>query len=155
MRLIPALVTLMLLTACQPLSIYYREGARVAKAEDDRLNCQVAALKDTPVASQIRREPSVYVPPRQICNAAGACSYTGGYWVPGRTYTVDVNESLRGQLVNRCMAQKGYQPVSIPACPQSVADAAPKTKTTRMPALTPSSCAIRNPDGSYLIVNRG
>lgn len=155
MRILSGLAAVMLLTACQPLSIYYREGASVAKAEDDRLNCQVSALKDAPVATQIRREPGVYVPGRRICNAAGACTVTPGYWTPGRTYTVDANAPLRSQLMNRCMAQKGYEPVSIPACPQSVADAAPNTKTTRMPALTGSSCAIRNPDGSYLIVNRG
>ncbi|WP_050928462.1 hypothetical protein [Aestuariivita boseongensis] len=155
MRIPVMLILVALLGACQPMSIYYRAGVSVAKAEDDKLNCEVAALKDAPVATQIRREPSVFVPPRQICNAAGVCTVRGGYWLPGRTYTVDVNASLRGRLVDRCMAQKGYQPVSIPPCPQSVADAAPGGATRTLPTLTPSSCVIRNPDGSFLIVNRG
>ena len=155
MRILSALLAVMTLSACQPLSMYYRAGVSVAKADDDRLNCQVASLKDAPVATQIRREPGYYIPPRQVCNSAGACTYRGGYWTPGRTYTVDVNASLRRQLTDRCMAQKGYQPVSIPACPQSVADAAPVAATRTLPTLTPSSCTIRNPDGTFQIVNRG
>ncbi len=155
MRILYALIAVMTLSACQPLSIYYREGVSVAKADDDRLNCQVASLKDAPVASQTRYEPGYYIPPRQICDAYGYCRYSGGYWTPGRTYTVDVNASLRRQLTDRCMARKGYQPVSIPLCPQSVENAAPIAATRTLPTLTPSSCAIKNPDGSFLIVNRG
>jgi len=155
MRILSVLIAVMTLSACQPLSIYYREGVSTAKANDDQLSCQVNALKDAPVATQIRREPDYFVPRRQYCNSAGQCTYRGGYWVPGRTYTVDANASLRGQLLDRCMAQRGYAPVSIPQCPQSVADAAPVAATRTLPRLTPDSCAIKNPDGTFQIVNRG
>lgn len=155
MRMTMILLATLLVSGCQPLSLYYRPGVTVAKMEDDRLTCRVAALKDAPVANQIRRDPSIYIPPRQYCNAAGACTIRGGYWEPGRIYEVDVNAQLRGQLADRCMARLGYTPVSLPACPQSVANAAPPSATTRLPALTPNSCAIRNDDGSFQIVNRG
>ena len=149
------IITLVVLGACQPVSMYYRPGVTVAKANDDRLDCEVSALRDAPVATQIRQQPSFYVPPRQYCDASGNCYVRGGYWEPGRVYTVDVNAGLRRQLTDRCMAQKGYAPVSIPPCPPSVADAAPRGATTVLPALTANSCSIRNNDGTFQIVNRG
>ena len=145
----------MAFAACAPLSIYHRPGVSVTRMESDRLDCEVKALRDAPVATQIRRTPAVFVPPRQYCDASGKCVTRGGYWEPGRVYSVDVNADLRARLRDRCMGQKGYRPVSIPLCPQSVANAAPPGVTTTLPTLGPSSCAIRNRDGSWQIVTRG
>ena len=149
-----ALIAFMM-AACQPVSMYYRPGVTVTKANEDSLNCEVSALKDAPVVQQIRQTPSTYIPPRQYCTADGRCSIRGGYWEPGRVYTVDVNAQLRRRLTDRCMAASGYVPVSIPACPQSVANATPPGLTNVLPELTENSCSIRNDDGSFQIVNRG
>lgn len=143
------------LAACAPLTIYHQPGIAVAQMEDDRLDCAVAALRDAPVATEIRRIPPVYVPARHYCDSAGNCYVRGGYWERGEVYTVDVNRPLRRQLRDRCMALKGYRPVSIPICPQSVKDAAPTRATTTLPPLSDKSCAIRNADDTWQIVNRG
>lgn len=143
------------LGACAPLNTYYKPGASVALVQSKTIDCQVIALGKVPVATQIVREPGQFVPERRICNASGQCRITGGYFVPGAVYTIDPNENLRARVVRQCMADAGFAPVSIPACPDAVARAAPSAATTRLPELTETSCVIRNPNGSFQIVNRG
>lgn len=150
-----ALIVMLALPACAPLTLYYQPGVPVAKLERDTTACQVRALRDAPVANQVRRTPTTYVPPRRICNSAGACSTTGGYYLPGEIYTYDVNGPLRKRVETQCMADLGYSPASIPACPQGVKQAAVPAATATLPRLTSRSCAIRNPDGSFQIVNQG
>lgn len=141
-----------LLAGCAPLSIYYKPGAEVRTLRSDTLACEVQALRDAPVSLQTRQEPAVFVPPRQTCDSSGNCRRDGGYWIPGRVYTVDVNTALRNRVETYCMAQRGYSPVNIPACPAGLKATG---QTSVLPNLTEASCAIRNEDGTFLIVNRG
>jgi hypothetical protein len=136
------------------LSIYHRAGAPVAQLERTQLRCEVAALRDAPVATETRRTPAVYIPPRRICDASGACETRGGYWEPGTLYTVDVNKGLRQRLEGACMADSGFRPVQIDRCPAGLADAAPVRPTEILPTLTAQSCAIVYPDGRWQIVER-
>lgn len=138
------------LSACAPLSIYYKPGAEVAQLQDDQLRCETEALRDAPVANQTRQEPPVYVPPRRSCDSAGHCVTYGGYWQPGQIYSVDVNRDLRTRLTARCMAARGYTPVEIPRCDPGVRASG---QTRVLPPLSPRSCAIRNDDGSFTIVD--
>lgn len=143
------------LAACGPLSIYYRPGVTVSRMQNDQLNCEVSALRDAPVATQIRQRPPIFFPGRRWCDASGACYSQPGYWVDGGVYTVDTNADLRARVLNQCMAQKGYQPVDVPPCPVSVVNAATPGQTSKLPPLTPASCVIKNNDGSWQIVDRG
>ena len=144
------------LIACAPLNTYYKPGAAVAKVQRDTTSCEVAALRDVPASSQIRRIPSEYVPPIRECHPNGQCRIVrAGYFIPGQVITFDPNDGLRKRVETQCMADKGYVPVSIPPCPDSVARATPPAATTRLPALTAKSCVIRNKGGSYQIVTRG
>ncbi len=152
-RFRPLLIALTALTACAPLTIYYKPGVAVARLQSDQTRCEVAALRDAPVATQIRQRPPIYFPGPRICDASGACYSQPGYWVDGGIYTVDLNADLRGRVTDQCMAAKGYQPVTIPLCPGAVSSA-PPMQTTTLPALTANSCAIRNQDGSWHIVSR-
>lgn len=153
MRVLSAILFCLIATGCFPVSAYYAEGVTVAKRDRDELDCDVAALRDAPVANQTRQSAPIYVPQRR-CDRHGRC-YGGGYWVPGDVYTVDVNASLRKRVKAQCMADRGYRPVEIPICPAGVANAAAPGKTTVLPPLGPKSCAIRNDDGSLLIVTQG
>jgi hypothetical protein len=155
MRLYHALILATGLAACTPLSIYHRTGASVAQMQQDTLACEVQALRDAPVANQIYRDPPEFIPPRRICDASGACTIRPGYWLPGDVYTVDVNLDLRRRVEASCMAARGYAPVSIPQCPQSVASAVPAARTQTLPPLSSQSCVIKNSDGSFQIVTRG
>ncbi|MCR8827237.1 hypothetical protein [Pseudosulfitobacter koreensis] len=149
------LLIMLALPACAPLTLYYKPGVPVEKLKRDTTACQVQALRDAPVANQVRRTPPRYVPARRVCNSAGSCSTTGGYYLPGEIYTVDVNAPLRKRVEDQCMADLGYSPASIPACPQGIKQAAAPAATATLPRLTPKSCAIRNPDGTFQIVNQG
>lgn len=151
-RILPALL---LLAACGPMSIYYRPGVSVSRMQADTTTCQVSALKDAPVATQIRQRPPIFYPGRNICNAAGSCYFSPGYWVDGGIYTVDLNQDLRGRVLDLCMAKRGYQPVTLPPCPDTVKRAVPAVATVKLPTLTSKSCVIRYNDDQWQIVNQG
>lgn len=140
--------------ACGPVNTFYREGVPVSKLNADTTECRVNALRDAPVANQVRQRPPVFIPGQRYCNAAGQCYTRPGYWVDGGFYTVDVNQGLRDQVMTQCMAQRGYAPVSIKRCPQSVS-AAPASANATLPPLTEQSCAIVNQDGSWRVVTPG
>ncbi|MEM8577484.1 MAG: hypothetical protein AAGF60_06500 [Pseudomonadota bacterium] len=144
-----------LLPACLPVSTYYRAGAPLALVEREETACQVRALAQAPVAQIVRQGPPRYIPGIRSCNSHGVCHVSRGYYVPGPITTVDVNADLRQRVERQCMADKGFVPQSIPACPPGVASAAPARATTTLPRLTAQSCAIRNGDGTFQIVNQG
>jgi len=141
--------------ACAPLNTYYRPGATVAAVNRDTTACQVSALQQVPSSVQVRRLPPEYVPPRRQCDSAGRCVTSRGYYIPGEVVSFDPNDALRKRVEVQCMADKGFAPVSIPPCPDNMAKAAPARATTTLPSLTPTSCVIRNSNGSFQIVNRG
>ena len=140
------------LSGCGPVSMYYQPGVAVSRLDTDHTNCEVSALRDAPVANQIRRDPSIFIPSRSYCNSAGSCYTRPGYWVHGDIYTVDVNAGLRQRVLDQCMQQKGYQQVSIPRCSQAVQNATPSAATQSLPALTEASCMIRYNDDQFQIV---
>lgn len=146
-------LALLFLSACLPVSTYYAEGVSAAQLLRDQTACDVQALRDAPVANQTRQAPARFVPHR-VCDAAGHCFNRGGYWVPGEIYTVDVNAELRGRITGLCMADRGYTPVELPACPRGVAEAAPRGPSEVLPRLNPDSCAIRT-EGGLRIVTQG
>jgi hypothetical protein len=137
--------------ACSPLSIYYRPGVEVSRMQADATRCEVEALKRAPVATQIRQNPPIYFPGNRYCTGTG-CYYGPGYWVDGGIYTVDVNRDLRIRVQNLCMAEKGYQPVTLPRCPARIASAVTPAQTSTLPALSGNSCVIRHDDGRWQIV---
>ncbi|WP_299546418.1 hypothetical protein [uncultured Tateyamaria sp.] len=153
MRAIVTLLTPLVLSACLPLSTYYAEGVSFAQFERDNTNCDVRALRDAPVANQVRQGAPRYIP-RRICNKDGDC-YSRGYWVPGDVYSVDVNANLRSRVKGQCMGDRGYRPVEIPACPQGVANAAPPGPSSTLPRLNARSCAIKTGDGRFRVVTQG
>ncbi len=143
------------LMACSPLETYYKPGAAVSTVNRETTACQVKALRDVPPSTLTRRKPPIFVPGNRVCDADGNCRGHRGYYIPGGIETYDPNDGLRLRVERQCMADRGFVPVSIPQCPDGVANAVPARATTRLPALTENSCVIRNSDGSFQIVNRG
>lgn len=150
--LIPTLAATVILTGCGPLSIYYREGVSVTRQQSDTLDCEVKALRDAPVANQVRQSPPIFYPGRTVCNAAGQCYTTPGSWAPGSVYTVDVNSGLRARVEQQCMAAKGYAPVELPRCSEAVAAQVQPARGAKLPALGPTSCVVTYQDGSFQVV---
>jgi hypothetical protein len=142
----------MALVACGPLSLYYRPGVSVTRMQNDQISCEVGALKDAPVANELRQRPPIFIPGRQICGTGG-CYTNRGYWVSGGSYTVDLNSDLRSRVETQCMSRKGYQPIDVPLCTGAVKASFPPGQTQVLPKLTQSTCAVRYDDGSWQIVN--
>ncbi|NOE25776.1 hypothetical protein [Ruegeria sp. HKCCD6157] len=153
--LFPMLVPLMVLSSCGPLSLYYREGETVSRLQKETTQCQLKAVKEVPVANQIRQSPPTYWPGRTYCDGRGHCYRSPGWWQPGRVYTVDVNQGLRNTVEAQCMAQKGFRPVSLPPCKQNVKSRVPATRTTTLPPLNSASCFVKFDDGSFQIITPG
>lgn len=145
---------LAILPSCAPLRLYYKPGVEVSRMQSDSLKCETRAVKDAPVANEIRQRPPMFYPGGNYCNASG-CYSRPGYWVEGNIYTVDVNLGLRQRIEQSCMADIGYQLIELQNCKTSIAKAAGTTPTTRLPRLSQNSCAIRNKDGSFQIVEPG
>lgn len=150
-----AILAVTLVAACAPLETYYKPGASVAAVERETTTCQVSALRDVPASQRTRRLPPVFIAGSRSCNAEGQCVETPGYYVPGGFETYDPNDDLRLRVERQCMADKGFFPVSIPQCPDSVASVAPAGVTTQLPTLSDGSCVIRNDNGTYQIVTQG
>lgn len=142
------------LAACDTsLTTFFKPGVSVSRLQTDQTRCEVDALKDAPVANEVRQRPPMYFPGRSVCNAGGQCWREPGYWVGGGFYTVDTNAGLRARVLDMCMADKGYKPVTIPACSAAVKQAAPRAQTTTMPKLTDTTCVIRYEDDTWQIVS--
>lgn len=143
----------LILSACAPLKIYHKPGVTVSRMQDDMLACEVRALKDAPVATQVRRAPPEYIPSYRYCRSDGSCYRRGGYFLPGEVYTVDVNASLRNRLETQCMAKQGYQRTEIPNCKGTNSQSATPSPSDVLPVLTPNSCVIRNRSGGWQIID--
>ncbi|WP_420555878.1 hypothetical protein [Roseovarius sp.] len=142
----------LLLAGCLPTTVYYKEGAPVSGVARDHTQCDVDALRQVPVRTLTR-----YIPPtysyRQVCNGAGACRTVRVILSPGRWERYDANEGLRARVARQCMADQGYEKVSLKPCPPEVVEATVITATRVQPPLTEKSCAIRIKGGKYQIVN--
>lgn len=146
-------VVIGVLGGCVPLTIFHREGASVARMQQDEASCEVQALNEAPVKIEIEREPPIFLPPQERCDSQGNCVTTPGRWIPGEVYRFDANEAQRRRVETQCMAQLGYSRVSIPRCSGDVARSVPVAATSRLPPLNDASCSVRNRDGTWQIVN--
>lgn len=147
LKILAGLALLLSTAACGPVPVYYKQGAEVSRLQTDELVCQTQALKDAPVANEIRQRPPVFYPGRKVCHG-GNCYYYPGYWAEGGIYTVDVNTPLRQRLERSCMAAKGYQQIALKRCTQRNPAAVPGP---RLAPLSEAACAQRNRDGSVVI----
>ena len=151
MKPLPALICLALMAACAPPPLYHKAGADPALAEARRTQCEVAALREVP-----RDIRTTYVPPRYM--PAPFFDAHGHRWhgfvllEPGRTESYDANAALRARVVDQCMAEAGFRPVRLPACPPDIPAPAPGAA---QPPLGPASCARRMPEGGWQIVTPG
>ncbi|WP_300547094.1 hypothetical protein [Roseovarius sp.] len=145
------LLTALLLGACAPLDIYYKEGADVARSEANLTECQVSALARVPRDMRTRFIPTRYAP-YTACNAGGRCYTRYRLISPPRTETHDLNARLRHKVVDQCMAEAGYRPVSLPQCDSATTRATALHATQTLPPLTPQSCVIRLKSGNWQIV---
>ena len=150
MRLsLPVLIITLALSGCTGGTVYYAEGIDVSTREVDLATCEQQAFTDFPVINEIRFTPRFFVPARRICDGAGSCVVTPGYFEGGERYIVDVNAQVRSSAMRGCMGARGYARIGLPAC-----GAGTQVRlSTVMPALTGGTCLYTRGPGPALIVN--
>jgi len=148
MRPILLACCLLLLASCvSNTAVYYAEGVSVSTREGDAAQCEAQAYAEYPVRSETRFTPRVFVPPQEICDSAGNCTLTPGYFEGGDPYTVDVNDSPRRAAGQACMVDRGYARVSLPRCEEGSA----VQPSPVMPRLTEASCVRRTQFGPEIV----
>lgn len=147
----PLALALAALVACAPPPLYHKPGASPALVESTRTNCEIAALRSVPRDIRTRFIPAQYssIP---FCNHFGTCFHRTTMIQPPRTESFDANESLRARVVDQCMAEAGFRPVSLRQCDPAQVRLAELPPDTAQPALGANSCALRLPSGQWRIV---
>lgn len=149
-----AFAAILLLSGCFPVGLYYKQDADVARVQRDELACRVAAANQVPARMVTRMIPGGFLPPRRVCDAAGACHMIPGHRLPPDFVTEDLNDGLRREVMAQCMGDKGYDRIRLPQCPPELS-AGVTQLSPRMPRLTESSCAVRLKGGGWQIVTPG
>ncbi|WP_198389403.1 hypothetical protein [Roseovarius faecimaris] len=142
---------LSVLAGCTSLSLFYKEGTPVQRLNADLGACKQKGFETIPVDQDTRFIPGSETP-RTFCDANGYCQTVWVQITPDRIETYDANEGLREDFVEACMAQRGYQPVRLPACNDAVVRETTLSPTRVLPPLSAQSCAIRLKTGQYQIV---
>ncbi len=142
----------LLLAGCAPVVTFYQPGRSFAQLEADSLDCEIAALRDVPVANATVQDPPEFVAPRKICDSDGFCRTLPGTYIPGEIRTIDANKPLRRRVVRQCMAERGYTLQEIPLCPATATVSAEQSQI--LPRLTEASCAIRTDKGGFVVATQ-
>lgn len=110
-----------LVAGCEvpPETLYWQTGMTPAQQQRDQTNCRVNAANSVPVNTQIGTTPTYSTPVQTNCYNTGysvSCQSTGGQVYGGNAYSYDANSRLRANVVQQCMADRGYQLISFPVC---------------------------------------
>ncbi len=151
-RLAVGLVGIVMLGGCLPYTLYHRAGVTTDTARGDEVACGRIALAQAPVAMEREIIPGDIVQGPDICDAQGRCRPGPVREIPDRYRLRDVNEDLRNLIARQCMAERGYDRVTLPACSDAIARSVAPAITRVMPKLTSKACVIRRGGESYQIV---
>ncbi len=95
------------LSGCVPNDFYVKQGVTFDRYQRDSVGCATVATQAVPTNTQVSWAP-----------------YVG-------LYSVDTNSGLRGQNLEICMRDRGYQKVSIPYCTGNSLN--PATEVAKLP----------------------
>ncbi|MDV4144144.1 MULTISPECIES: hypothetical protein [Shimia] len=129
--------------ACVNMNTYYKTGTTMEAISKDDLACARQADIDVPPRIIVENHP-VYGPPPK----PGAPPVLL-YW---RTEYIDINEGRRARAKALCMAEAGYDRVSIPYCTDEQIDGRAFRPLAKTPPLDGSICAVRR-DGKRLLID--
>lgn len=147
---------LLTLTACvDPVNVnyVYKPGATLAQKDTDVFNCNLKAANSVPVSNQTYSTPG-YTTPVSCTTNYGYTSCTGGNTIGGGIQTVDVNQSLRNQVKDRCLAEKGYQrtTIALPACEKESIPAGFVNAKTKLSTPVEGACWLLGTQNASVIL---
>lgn len=132
-----------LLGACVNMNTYYKTGTTLEAISKAELACARQADMEVPPRIIVQTYP-VYGPPPKPGLPPVVL-----YW---KTDYVDMNEARRARAKAHCMAEAGYDRVSIPYCTDEQIAGQSFRPLTKTPALDDSICAVRR-DGKRLLID--
>ena len=97
--------------------IPYQKGKTLKQANNDILDCQVAALQKVPSNTAVYTTPK-YTTPVECSESFGSVSCTGGQTTGGNVVSYDANTQLRQRVTEQCMDNRGYKIVDYAICPR-------------------------------------
>ena len=143
---------LLTLAGCFPTTMYYRAGATVDGVRGDEVACGRLALAQAPVEKEREIIPGEWIPGAVRCDEKNRCRRDPPFRTPPRVIVYDVNEDLRSLIARQCMAEKGYDRISLPACSDGVAAQVTPAVTRTLPRLNDKACVIRRGGGNFQVV---
>ncbi len=133
-----SLTASLILAGCTEYSTQYRVGNTKTETNVDQAACNRFAADTVPI-------------------------YLVTDWIPRygkdgriighRVETYDINEGRRHTAVRECMAELGYQRVSIPFCKSKDVEGKSFAPITGSPPLTPTMCGLRQEGGQRVLVD--
>lgn len=127
-----------LLSGCLSYTPMYKVGATVQESNVARAQCNTYAAQTVP--------PMIIEDWWPVRDGQGR--------VIGHRYEVfDANEGRRNATVRSCLEQQGFERVSIPMCKTEQIDGRSFRPLTVSPPITPGICAIRQTDGSRVLID--
>jgi len=109
-----------------PAPTLYKPGATKTETQAALDDCRVESLAKVPQAMATDVSPGFSSPGTLQCNTVGnytSCNRVGAVNIPASATTYDVNQPLRGRIIDRCLAAKGYKTLVLPRCTSEQASA--------------------------------
>ena len=154
MRNVLAALSLLAVAGCQTTTVQYayKPNTSVTQKDRDSLECEVYATRLINPNVQTGTTPTFTTPTQTNCYTIGnsvQCYTTGGQTTGGQAYSYDANAALRQDVVQQCMADRGYTFSAIPICPERIVTAEIRRQLSgQLRPATEGSCAAQ-------ITNRG
>jgi len=145
--------TILGLTAGCAQQIYYKPGATTAQVQRAQDACALEAERTAPYKPVTRIVPAPLIPARKVCDAQGNCQVIPAQQGLPEFETIDGNAERRVLLARTCMAEQGFDRVSLPYCDSAQRQSVATGVTRTLPQIGEQSCIISRGSGAYQIVN--
>jgi hypothetical protein len=114
-QIIISFVLFAIASGCTTDDVGYRPNTTLAAKDNTYFQCKIAAAKNVPVNTVVETSPIQTTPIKTTCKD-GECTTTGGETYGGGVSSYDANKGLRDQFFNRCIKEKGFSSITLPAC---------------------------------------
>lgn len=146
---IPAALIATLLAGCSStVDVIHKTGSTTAQRQTAADQCKIASFREIPVQMTVESFGGMYDPGQYVCRDyrdRRRCGYVGGIDIPPSVRTYDANQDLRSRYVQRCLASKGYNILTVPRCTSSADKAAFQASQDKQPPSSKLICASGTP----------
>ncbi|WP_407493370.1 hypothetical protein [Pseudooceanicola sp. MF1-13] len=148
---VPYLAAALALAGCAQ-QIYYKPGVTTAQVQRAQDACALQAQTAAPYRPETRIRPAPLIPEKQVCDAQGNCQIVPAQQGFPEFETVDANAERRVLLARTCMAEAGFDRVTLPTCDSAQRQSVAVGVTRTLPRISEASCIIPRGGDAYQIV---